>query len=86
MLPVKHFTEFIEKNHLFSNPPVAKCLLAVSGGMDSVLMAHLLKAAGYNFSIAHCNFQLRGDEAIADQEFCQALSHTAPRAVSHHQF
>jgi tRNA(Ile)-lysidine synthase len=72
MLPVKNFTEFIEKNHLFS--PDSKVLAAVSGGMDSVLMAHLLKAAGYNFSIAHCNFHLRGDEALADQEFCQSLA------------
>jgi tRNA(Ile)-lysidine synthase len=72
MLPVKHFTEFINENKLFS--PGSKVLAAVSGGMDSVLMAHLLKVAGYDFSIAHCNFQLRGDEAIADQEFCQNLA------------
>jgi tRNA(Ile)-lysidine synthase len=72
MLPVKQFTDFIEQNKLFK--PTGKVLAAVSGGMDSVLMAHLLKAAGYNFSIAHCNFQLRGDEALADQEFCQNLA------------
>jgi len=72
MLPVKHFTEFIEQNNLFASG--SKILAAVSGGMDSVLMAHLLKAAGYDFSIAHCNFQLRGAEAIADQEFCQRLA------------
>jgi tRNA(Ile)-lysidine synthase len=72
MLPVKHFTEFINENKLFS--PDSKVLAAVSGGMDSVLMAHLLKAAGYDLSIAHCNFQLRGVEAIADQEFCQNLA------------
>jgi tRNA(Ile)-lysidine synthase len=72
MLPVKHFTDFINENKLFS--PGNKVLAAVSGGMDSVLMAHLLKAAGYDFSIAHCNFQLRGGDAIADQEFCQNLA------------
>jgi len=72
MLPVKQFTDFIEQNKLFN--PTGKVLAAVSGGMDSVLMAHFLKAAGYNFSIAHCNFQLRGDEALADQEFCQKLA------------
>ena len=72
MLPVKQFTDFIEQNKLFK--PAGKVLAAVSGGMDSVLMAHLLKAAGYNFSIAHCNFQLRGDDAIADQEFCKNLA------------
>ncbi|WP_461448832.1 tRNA lysidine(34) synthetase TilS [Mucilaginibacter sp.] len=72
MLPLKQFTDFIEQNKLFT--PGGKVVAAVSGGMDSVLMAHLLKGSGYNFSIAHCNFQLRGDEAIADQEFCKNLA------------
>lgn len=72
MLPVKQFTEFIEQQKLFA--PGSKVLVAVSGGMDSVLMAHLFKSAGFNFSIAHCNFQLRGHEALADQEFCHHLA------------
>jgi tRNA(Ile)-lysidine synthase len=72
MLPVKNFTDFIEQNSLFIRD--GKVLAAVSGGMDSVLMAHLLKAAGFKFSIAHCNFCLRGDEALADKEFCHQLA------------
>ncbi|HEY9195888.1 MAG TPA: tRNA lysidine(34) synthetase TilS [Mucilaginibacter sp.] len=72
MLPVARFVNFIELNDLFA--PGSKVLAAVSGGMDSVLMAHLLKAAGFNFGIAHCNFQLRGDEALRDQEFCNNLA------------
>lgn len=72
MLPVKRFTQFINGNQLFS--PHDSVLAAVSGGMDSVLMAHLLKAASYKFGIAHCNFQLRGDEADADQSFVCALA------------
>jgi tRNA(Ile)-lysidine synthase len=72
MLPVKQFIAFIEQNNLFARG--SKVLAAVSGGMDSVMMAHLLKAASINFSIAHCNFQLRGDEALADQEFCHQLA------------
>ncbi|HEY4326535.1 MAG TPA: tRNA lysidine(34) synthetase TilS [Mucilaginibacter sp.] len=72
MLPVKRFKDFIEQNNLFNND--SKVLAAVSGGMDSVLMVHLLKAAGFNFGIAHCNFQLRGDESLSEQEFCNNLA------------
>jgi len=72
MLPVKRFTDFIEQNNLFGNN--SKILAAVSGGMDSVLMVHLLKSAGFNFGIAHCNFQLRGEESLSDQEFCNNLA------------
>ena len=72
MLPVKPFTGFIKQNNLFSNDN--QILAAVSGGMDSVLLAHLLKAAGFNFCIAHCNFQLRGQESENDQKFCGQLA------------
>jgi tRNA(Ile)-lysidine synthase len=72
MLPVKAFVDFITQNQLFTGD--SKLLAAISGGMDSVLMAHLLKAGNYNFDIAHCNFQLRGDEALDDQEFCRNLA------------
>jgi tRNA(Ile)-lysidine synthase len=73
MLPLKNFTQFVQQNALFE--PESTILAAVSGGMDSVLMVNLLKAAGYKFAIAHCNFQLRGDEALADQQFCEQLAH-----------
>jgi tRNA(Ile)-lysidine synthase len=52
-------------------------LLAVSGGVDSMTMVHLFKKAGYHFSVAHCNFQLRGKESDDDELFvkeeCQKL-------------
>jgi len=72
MLPVHRFNAFIQQNQLFK--AADQVLAAVSGGMDSVLMVHLLKAAGYTFAIAHCNFQLRGTEAEADQQFCRQLA------------
>lgn len=72
MLPVKRFLDFIEQNKLFTSSQ--KILVAVSGGIDSVLMAHLFKAAGFQFAIAHCNFMLRGADADADQEFCRQLA------------
>src|SRR3569833_38035 len=72
MLPLERFREFITENDLFGHHD--KILAAVSGGKDSVLMAHLLKASGFSFGIAHCNFQLRGDEALADKAFVFSLA------------
>ncbi|SFH40636.1 tRNA(Ile)-lysidine synthase [Pedobacter insulae] len=72
MLPVNSFVDYIKKNSLFT--PEDKILLAVSGGKDSVLMAQLFKLAGFNFSIAHCNFNLRGDESQRDEAFVKLLA------------
>jgi tRNA(Ile)-lysidine synthase len=49
-------------------------LLGVSGGLDSVVLAHLYANAYANFTIAHCNFQLRGDESEADVTFVEDLA------------
>jgi tRNA(Ile)-lysidine synthase len=45
-----------------------KILLAVSGGLDSMVLLHLMKTAGFKVAVAHCNFQLRGEESDADEE------------------
>jgi tRNA(Ile)-lysidine synthase len=65
------------KNHLQQQFPKvfdSKILLAISGGVDSVVLAHLCKAAHLNFSLAHCNFQLRGEESDGDENFVLALA------------
>jgi tRNA(Ile)-lysidine synthase len=49
-------------------------LLAVSGGIDSVVLCELCYLAGCRFAIAHCNFQLRGDESSRDEQFVQSLA------------
>ena len=51
-----------------------KFLLAVSGGLDSIVMAELFKLSAYDFSIAHCNFQLRGKESHGDEKFVEKLA------------
>lgn len=68
---VIRFKEFISKNNLFS--PKDKLLLAVSGGVDSVVLCELCHQAGYDFMIAHCNFQLRGEESDRDEAFVKGL-------------
>ncbi|MBM3176494.1 MAG: tRNA lysidine(34) synthetase TilS [Bacteroidetes bacterium] len=61
------FRRFAEKKELFSKG--GKILAAVSGGLDSMVMVNLLKLAGYEFSVAHVNFMLRGNASDGDQLF-----------------
>ena len=51
-----------------------RILLAVSGGIDSVVMAHLFHSAGYDCAVVHCNFQLRGEDSDADEAFVRELA------------
>ncbi|SEJ20083.1 tRNA(Ile)-lysidine synthase [Cyclobacterium xiamenense] len=49
-------------------------LLAISGGADSVALAHLMHRAGFDFELLHCNFHLRGKESDGDAAFVQKLA------------
>jgi len=62
------------QNHLQSQFPFLKekkLLIATSGGLDSMVLVHLLNQLPYQIAIAHCNFQLRGIESFEDQKFVQ---------------
>lgn len=52
----------------------AKLLIAISGGIDSVVLAYLCNYLNLNFSLAHCNFNLRGEESDADETFILELA------------
>ena len=64
---LQKFKQYILKENLFSTKD--RVLVAVSGGVDSVVLGHLCKAANVNFSMAHCNFQLRNEESHGDENF-----------------
>ena len=63
---------YIEENNLFT--PNDKILLGVSGGVDSVVMFHLLIRGGFEVGVAHCNFQLRDEESREEQCFVAWLA------------
>nr|WP_315220449.1 tRNA lysidine(34) synthetase TilS [uncultured Flavobacterium sp.] len=48
-----------------------KLFLAVSGGLDSMVLLHLFQQLPYEIAVLHCNFQLRGLESFGDQNFIQ---------------
>ncbi|HQG35716.1 MAG TPA: tRNA lysidine(34) synthetase TilS [Bacteroidales bacterium] len=62
---LNEFLKYIESNNLASSNE--KILLAVSGGIDSMVMAELFRHSPYITGIAHCNFKLRGVDSDADE-------------------
>jgi tRNA(Ile)-lysidine synthase len=52
----------------------SKLIIAISGGLDSVVLSHLCKELKLNFALAHCNFNLRGEESNADEDFVLELA------------
>ena len=66
------FQNHIEQN--FAQLKDKKLLLAVSGGIDSMVLMHLFQQLNYDIKIAHCNFQLRGKESDADELFVKVKS------------
>ncbi|HLN52941.1 MAG TPA: tRNA lysidine(34) synthetase TilS [Lentimicrobium sp.] len=71
---LEQFREYIEQHGLFTNQDTV--LLAVSGGIDSMVMAELFHRSGYKFAIAHCNFGLRGSESNQDEAFVASMAQT----------
>lgn len=65
------------KNHINNKLSIlneSKLLIAISGGIDSVVLAHLCQNLNLNFSLAHCNFNLRAEESDKDEAFVTDLA------------
>lgn len=69
---IDQFQKFISKNIALKVDE--KFLLAVSGGLDSMVLCDLFLKSKLKFAIAHCNFQLRGNESIDDALFVRAFA------------
>ena len=64
---LKKFQNYITEQHLINNGD--SILVALSGGVDSMVLAELLRRCGYDITFAHCNFHLRGNESDGDEQF-----------------
>lgn len=69
---LNHFKKNIETD--FSFLKGKKILIACSGGMDSVVLTHLMKKLNFEIALAHCNFSLRGKESDGDEMFVIGLA------------
>ena len=64
--------QFITEKSLFKRED--KLILGISGGADSVCLMHVFLELGYSFELAHCNFNLREEESVADEYFVKDLA------------
>jgi tRNA(Ile)-lysidine synthase len=71
---LREFKSFVKEHQLFA--PNEKILLAFSGGADSVCLLDLLLKTSLAVELAHVNFQLRGEESLADEEWVKQWAKT----------
>ena len=70
---IERFNKYIIGNELIT--PDDRILLAVSGGVDSMVMLSLFTECGYKVGVAHCNFCLRGAESDEDEVLVAEEAH-----------
>jgi len=71
---LQQFQEYYQKQLSIFFPANNKFILAVSGGVDSVVMVDLFAKSNLEFVIAHCNFKLREEESERDENFVKSVA------------
>ena len=69
---IRQTEKFIQEHGLFSLTDTL--FVAVSGGVDSICLVHILKSLGHNVNVAHCNFGLRGRDSDLDEGLCKKFA------------
>lgn len=80
---IEKISNYIKKQQLL--PPNSKVIITLSGGADSVALLISLHLLGYKCLAAHCNFHLRGQDSIDDENFSRNLAESLsiPFEITH---
>ncbi|PQJ75687.1 tRNA lysidine(34) synthetase TilS [Polaribacter gangjinensis] len=76
---LQKFIQHINTNFPFLKD--VKLLLAISGGLDSVVLMHLCNQLNLQISLAHCNFKLRNEESDLDEEFVKKIGQISSNQI-----
>jgi tRNA(Ile)-lysidine synthase len=76
---IQKFTAHINENFPYLKDK--KLLIAISGGLDSIVLMNLCNEIKLNISLAHCNFKLRNTESDLDEEFVKKLSQNTYKQI-----
>ncbi len=79
---VESCRDYIKSNRLLS--PGQRVLVGLSGGVDSVSLAHVLHSLGYKVSLVHVNYGLRGKESDLDEKLVREFSRSLGLSLSVH--
>ena len=69
---LEQFAAYINRYNLIAEGD--RLILALSGGIDSMVLADLLMKSKVEFVVAHCNFHLRGEESDGDEKFVREFA------------